>query len=140
MAAQAGVRWHPLTSGVTTRWLASANGVSVWTIQRWRKRALAAGDQPPALEQTIELAIEMARLRPANGIMPALSRMAIAQLAHEGRSYKELMQLFACSEVTVWRAIKTRSQSFDVLTHERLLTHAHENAKNRKFVQPDGQA
>lgn len=73
---------------------------------------------------TIELAIEMARHRQQGGIMPAPSRMAIAALAGNGATYKELQGIFDCSRNTVWRCIKRWPLGFDALSGRRNLSWA----------------
>src|SRR5690554_3177855 len=111
--------WHPHTLGVTTRWLARVNGVSVWTIQRWRRRNTQL---PAALDLSLELGLAMALARPPRGLMPLWSRMAIAEHAHNGVSYQELAKMFRCSKNTVWRCVTQRSTAFERMSGRRLLS------------------
>jgi len=111
--------WHPQTPGVTIRWLARANDVSVWTIRRWRRRYA----QPPAaLDLSLELGLAMALARPPRGLMPLWSRMALAEYAHNGVSDQELAKMFRCSKNTVWRCVRQRSTAFERMSGRRLLS------------------
>ena len=112
--------WHPHLSGVTTAWLAQANGVSVRTISRWRQQANPADADVSSM--SAQLGHTMAILRKPRSILPLWSRMAIAELAWGGASYSELARQFQCSESTVWRCVKRRSHSFAPLSVKRLLT------------------
>ena len=112
--------WHPHLPGVTTAWLAQANGVSVRTIMRWQQRTNPADADVSSM--TAELGCAMATLRRPGSMLPLWSRMAIAELARRGASYKELARRFQCGESTVWRCVKGRSGSFAPLSGQRLLT------------------
>ena len=113
--------WHPHMPGVTTSWLAFANGVTSRTINRWRKQASPA-DVDLSLF-TAEIGLAMSLLRPAGTFMPMWSRMAIAEYASKGASYGELAQMFGCGKSTVWRCVKKWPRGFDPLSGKRLLTH-----------------
>jgi len=104
---------------VTTRWLARANGVSVWTIRRWRR---LHPESPPTLNPTRELGLAMALARPPAGLLPLWSRMAIADYAHHGASYREIAAMFRCSKNTVWRCVRRRPTAFEPLSGRRALT------------------
>ena len=113
--------WHPHMPGVTSSWLAFANGVTARTINRWRKQASPA-DADLSLF-TAEIGLAMSLLRPAGTFMPMWSRMAIAEYASKGASYGELAQMFGCGKSTVWRCVKKWPRGFDPLSGKRLLTH-----------------
>ena len=113
--------WHPHMPGVTTSWLAVANGVTARTINRWRKKANPA-DVDLSLF-TAEIGLEMSLLRPAGSFMPMWSRLAIAEYASKGARYGELAQLFGCGKSTVWRCVKKWPRGFDPLSGKRLLAH-----------------
>ena len=112
--------WHPHLPGVTTAWLADANGVSVRTIRRWRQRANPADADVSSM--TAALGHAMATLRRPGSMLPLWSRMAIAELASKGASYTELARQFQCGVSTVWRCVKGGSGSFAALSGQRLLT------------------
>lgn len=112
--------WHPHMPGVTTAWLAQANGVSVRTIRRWRQRSNPA-DVDVSL-MTAQVGYAMAVVRRPGGMLPLWSRMAIAELAWGGASYTHLARQFRCSESTVWRCVKRCSGSFAPLSGQRLLS------------------
>lgn len=112
--------WHPHLPGVTTAWLARANGVSVKTIRRWRQRATPADADVSSM--TAQLGCEMATLRRPGSMLPLWSRMAIVELASKGASYSELAGQFQCGESTVWRCVKGWSGGFAPLSGQRLLT------------------
>lgn len=118
--------WHPCTPGVTSAWLAHANGVSVKTIQRWRDRA----DLPPVdlSSMTAEMGLEMALLRPPGCVLPMWSRMAMAEFARRGASYAELAKLFQCGISTVWRCVTGKTSGFTVLSGRRRLTQQQRSA------------
>ena len=112
--------WHPHLPGVTTAWLARANGVSVKTIRRWRERSNPADADVRSM--TAELGCAMATLRRPGSMLPLWARMAIAELASKGVSYTELARQFQCGESTVWRCVKGWSGGFAPLSGQRLLT------------------
>jgi len=112
--------WHPHLPGVTTAWLAEANGVSARTIHRWRLRANPA--EADVSTMTAQLGHTMAILRKPGSMLPLWSRMAIAELAWGGASYTELARQFRCGESTVWRCVKGWSGGFAPLSGQRLLT------------------
>ena len=112
--------WHPHMPGVTTSWLAAANGVTVRTINRWRKRASPADVNLSMLSAEIGLAMSL--LRPAGYVMPLWSRMAIADYASKGASYVELAVMFRCGKSTVWRCVKRWPEGFAPLSGKRVLT------------------
>lgn len=112
--------WHPHLPGVTTAWLAQANGVSVRTIRRWRQQADPA--DADLCSMTAELGCTMAILRRPGSMLPLWSRMAIAELAWRGANYTELARQFRCGESTIWRCVKGWSGSFAPLSGQRLLT------------------
>ena len=112
--------WHPHLPGVTTSWLAHANGVAVKTIARWRLKS-----SPVDVDLTIltaETGLKMALIRPAKRLLPVWSRMAIAEYARRGVSYAELAVMFQCGESTVWRCVKRWPGGFAPLSGRRLLT------------------
>lgn len=111
--------WHPHTPGVTVKWLASANGVSVWTIRRWRRKYPPS---PVPFVPSREIGLEMAEIRPPGTVLPLWSRMAIAELAHEGVSYRKLAKMFNCSKSTVWRCVRSRSKVYDQVSGARTLS------------------
>ena len=112
--------WHPHLPGVTTSWLAHANGVTVKTIERWRKRASPAEVDLSTL--TAETGLEMAIIRPVGRVMPMWSRMAVAEYARRGMNYAELATMFRCGKSTVWRCVKRWPSGFAPLSGRRLLT------------------
>ena len=112
--------WHPHLPGVTTSWLAHANGVSVKTIGRWRQRSSPADVDLTIL--TAEVGLEMAMIRPRKCLMPVWSRMAVAEYARHGMSYDELATMFRCGLTTVWRCVKRWPGGFAQLSGRRLLT------------------
>lgn len=112
--------WHPHMPGVTTAWLAQANGVSVRTIRRWRQKTEPADVDLSSM--TAQLGCTMAILRRPGSMLPLWSRMAIAELAWKGASYTELARQFQCGESTVWRCVKGGSGSFAPLSGQRLHT------------------
>jgi hypothetical protein len=106
--------------GVTTAWLAHANGVTERTIERWKQQS-----DPAEVDLTIltpELGLEMALLRPSGSIMPMWSRMAIAEYAANGMTYAELSELFRCGKCTVWRCVKRWPGGYAPLSGKRLLS------------------
>lgn len=112
--------WHPHMPGVTTSWLASANGVSERTIRRRRQKTDSSDFDLGIL--TLETGLELSMLRPSGGVLPIWSRMAIAEYAARGKSYNELSQMFNCSKSTVWRCIKRWPSAYDPLSFKRVLT------------------
>ncbi len=106
--------------GVTTAWLAHANGVSVRTISRWRRQSSPA--EADLTTMTAEMGLEMSLLRPLGGMMPLWSRMAIAEFAWQGATYEELTTMFQCGKSTVWRCVKRRPGGFSPLSGKRMLT------------------
>ena len=112
--------WHPHMPGVTTSWLAHANGVTVKTIERWRKRTDPA--QVDLTGITAETGLEMAVMRTAGCVMSMWSRMAIAEYARQGMNYLELAAMFRCGKSTVWRCVKGWPGGFAPLSGRRLLT------------------
>ena len=112
--------WHPHLPGVTTSWLAHANGVTVKTIERWRQKASPADVDLSIL--TAETGLEMATIRPARCLMPVWSRMAVAEYARRGESYAELATMFRCGKSTVWRCVRRWPGGFAPLSGRRLLT------------------
>lgn len=109
-------QWAPEMVGVSIPWLARANGVSIRTIERQRAVRTEIYHNPI---MTVELAIRMSQVRRYGGFMPIASRLAIATLAHEGKTYKELAEAFACSQSTIWRCVKQWPNSFDALSWKR---------------------
>ena len=112
--------WHPHLPGVTTSWLAVANGVSIRTIHRWRKHTDPVDADLSFLSAEIGLAMSL--LRPARCLMPMWSRMAIAEYASQGVSYDDLSRMFQCGKSTVWRCVKKWPGGFAPLSGKRLLT------------------
>ena len=112
--------WHPHLPGVTTAWLAVANGVTVRTINRWRRLSDPADIDLSFL--TAETGLEMALLRPAGRAMPMWSRMAIAEYASQGASYVDLALMFQCAKSTVWRSVKRWPVGYAPLSGTRVLT------------------
>ena len=112
--------WHPHLPGVTTSWLAHANGVTVKTIERWRLKSSTADVDLTIL--TAEVGLEMAQIRPARCMMTVWSRMAVAEYARRGASYTELATMFQCGLSTVWRCVRRWPGGFAPLSGRRLLT------------------
>lgn len=112
--------WHPHWPGVTTAWLALANGVSTKTIDRWRRQTNPADVDLAII--TAELGLKMCLLRPPRTVMPLWSRMAIADFAAQGVAYNELAIKFRCGRSTVWRCIKRWPGGFAALSGQRILT------------------
>lgn len=112
--------------GVTTSWLANANGCSTRTVRRRRISSRAPASATPKIlaDMSIELAQEMTRLRPPRGLIPLWSRMAIAELAARGTSYTELMSIFGVGRSTVYRAIHCPTAAYCPLSGRRTLTKA----------------
>jgi len=75
-------------------------------------------------DMTPDVARQMAMLRPRGGILPLWSRMAIAQLAAEGATYTQLMEMFKVGRSTVYRAIHRQSAAYSLLSCHRLLSHS----------------
>lgn len=112
--------WHPHMPGVTTSWLAIANGVTARTVNRRRLKADPADVDLSLL--TAQMGLAMSSFRPSRSIMPMWSRMAIAEYASQGASYEELARLFRCSKATVWRCVKRWPAGYDPLSGKRVLT------------------
>lgn len=112
--------WHPHLPGVTTSWLAHANGVTVKTIARWRLKSSRADVDLTIL--TAEVGLEMAMMRPPRCLLPVWSRMAVAEYARGGVSYVDLATMFRCGLTTVWRCVKRWPGGFAPLSGRRLLT------------------
>lgn len=112
--------WHPHLPGVTTSWLAHANGVSVKTIVRWRLKS-GPGDVDLTMLNA-EVGLKMAMIRPPKCLMPVWSRMAVAEYARRGVSYAELATMFRCGKSTVWRCVRRWPGGFAPLSGKRLLT------------------
>ena len=112
--------YHPHMPGVTTSWLAHANGVTVKTIERWRQKSSPADVDLTIL--TAETGLQMALIRPAKFLLPVWSRMAIAEYARRGVSYAELATMFRCGKSTVWRCVRRWPGGFAPLSGRRLLT------------------
>jgi hypothetical protein len=113
--------------GVTIEWLAKANNCSARTVRRRRRASLTPGSPAVAellTNMTLELALEMALLRPPRGVLPFWSRMAIAQLAAKGATYSQLMQMFSVGRSTVYRSIHRAAAAYCPLTGRRQLTKA----------------
>lgn len=64
----------------------------------------------------------MTLVRPARGTLPFWSKMAIAELAGKGATYRELMELFGVSRSTVYRAIHRPYAGYCFLSAERQVT------------------
>ena len=112
--------WHPHLPGVTTSWLAHANGVSVKTIGRWRLKSSPADVDLAIL--TAEIGLEMAMVRPARCMLTVWSRMAVAEYARRGVSYADLATMFRCGLTTVCRCVRRWPGGFAPLSGRRLLT------------------
>ena len=123
--------FHPHLPGVTTSWLAVANGVSARTIHRWRTRTSPADVDLSLL--TLETGLAMSLLRPAGSVMPMWSRMAIAEHASQGASYVELASMFRCGKSTVWRSVKRWPEGFAPLSGKRLLTKQQQRLAEHSF-------
>jgi hypothetical protein len=70
----------------------------------------------------VELGLQMALLRPPRGVLPFWSRMAIAELASQGKTYTELARLFRVGRSTVYRAIHQPCGAYFILTGVRQIT------------------
>lgn len=114
----------PNFPGVTSAWLARANGCSVRSIHRWRARpdVESAAVTEFWSSMTVELALEMALLRPRRGVLPFWSRLAIADFAARGATYADLMRMFRVGRSTVYRAIHRPSTAYCSLGGRRQLT------------------
>ena len=110
--------------GVTSSWLASANGRSPKSIARGRRSVqfLSAEAALVVATMTPELAVAMAQFRPPRGMLPYWSRLAIAELASQGLTYAALMELFMVGRSTVYRAIRGQPRGYIPLSGQRLLT------------------
>ena len=111
-------------SGVTTEWLAHANGCSAGTIRRERSALSSPSSEGLAIlaGMTPELGLELAHLRPSRGMLPYWSRLAIAAFAATGSTYKELMVMFRVGRSTVYRALKARQGGYASLSGQRVLS------------------
>lgn len=112
--------WHPHLPGVTTAWLAYANGVTIKTIDRWKCKSSPADVE--LSHMNAEIGLQMALLRPPGTVMPMWSRMAIAEYASNGASYAELAATFKCGKSTVWRCVKRWPGGFALLSGRRVLS------------------
>ena len=110
--------------GVTVAWLAQANRCSPNTIRRARS---ASDEMDSSVHKllsnlTAEQGLEMARLRSPRGQLPLWSRMAIAEYAKRGATYRQLMHLFGVGRSTVYRALHSRTLAYSPLSGHRHLS------------------
>lgn len=110
--------------GVTVEWLARANSCSPRTVRRRRESLPRDGDATAELlsKMTLELAREMAWLRPPRGALPFWSRLAISELAAAGATYSELARMFGVGRSTVYRAIHRPVHAYCLISGRRQLT------------------
>ena len=110
--------------GVSTSWLAKANGRSSSAIARARRSLRCLSEEAVAVVDgmTPELALAMAEFRPRRGMLPYWSRLAIAELASQGMTYATLMELFRVGRSTVYRAIQGQPRGYAPLSGRRVLT------------------
>jgi hypothetical protein len=106
--------------GVTTVWLASANGVSERTI-RWRR---ARGNTPIADMPTFDLeaGLHMAQLRAKGAHLCLWTRLAIAERVKAGATLREAAEEFGVSIATAQRAVHRGERGYHLLTCTRTLT------------------
>jgi transposase-like protein len=117
-------QWPSDMPGVTTAWLARANGVSERTI-RWRRanKPTAPAKMREALSAIdAEMGCNMVLSRPPSAPLNYWTRMAIAERAHRGETYAELCKAFGVNKSTVWRCIHRMAKGFQPLSGTRVLT------------------
>ena len=118
--------------GVTTAWLARANGVSERTI-RWRRaKSKTQTAELPAVD--IDTGLAMARLRAKGGHLCLWTRLAIAARVKSGAPYREVATEFGVSIATVQRAVGRGARGYHILAFTRALSAS--QSKNLKIIQP----
>jgi len=109
--------------GVTNSWIARANGCSVSTVRRRRLEVVEDARCAELLANlSAETSLLMGRIRAPRGVLPLWSRMAIAEFAARGATYRELMKMFGVGRSTVYRALHRTSTTYAALSGCRQLT------------------
>jgi hypothetical protein len=124
-------QWPADMLGVSTSWLARANGVSERTI-RWRRRnwMTSSADLPQVDAQA---ALAMARVRPVRGHLCLWSRLAILERVQAGVTYRQAASEFSVSIATVQRAVRKGFRGYDLLACTRVLSSSQiENLRNSR--------
>lgn len=113
-------QWPADMPGVTTAWLARANDVSERTIRWRRSRAATAPEAMPAIDA--EIALEMTRDRPKKARLNWWTRLAIAERARTGETYRAIAADLGINKSTVWKCLRRQTVGFGPLSGERVMT------------------
>jgi hypothetical protein len=125
-------QWPADMPGVTTAWLASANGVSERTIRWRRSRYKTPADELPAID--LEIGLSMARLRAKGAHLCLWTRLAIVEWVSAGATYRQVAEEFGVSVATVGRAVRRGGRGYDPLACTRTLSSS--QTKNLKISPP----
>lgn len=119
--------------GVTTAWLARANGVSERTI-RWRRgRAKTPIEDMPVID--LQLALLMALDRPDGSHITHWTRLAMMERVGAGEIYRAIAVEFRVSVATVQRSVRGKMRGFQPLNGKRVLsTSQSQNLKNFEIM------
>lgn len=113
-------QWPADLPGVTTAWLARANGVSERTI-RWRRVKCATAFQDLPLIDA-KVALEMARGEPKGAHTIQWTRYAMMERAAAGAKYSAIAVEFGVSVATVQRSVQGGPRGYQPLSFRRVLS------------------
>jgi hypothetical protein len=122
-------QWPADMPGVTTAWLALANGVSERTI-RWRR---AKYKTPPEGLPVIDadIALDMVRGRPKGAHIGLWTRLAMKERVAAGSTYRAVAAEFSVSVASVQRAVHRGGRGFQPLSFGRVRSASQsQNLKN----------
>lgn len=126
-------QWPADMPGVTTAWLARANGVSERTI-RWRRaKSKTPIEDIPLVDAKI--ALDMAQGRPKGAHTVQWTRYAMMERVAAGETYRTIAAEFGVSMATVQRSVRGKMRGFQPLSFGRVLSSSQtQNFKNLKIM------
>ena len=113
-------QWPADMPGVTTAWLARANGVSERTI-RWR-RARVRTRIENMLTIDAQVGLELAQGRPKGAHVSLWTRLAMMERVANGGTYQSVAVEFGVSVATVQRSVRGYGRGFHLPSGVRVLS------------------